>query len=96
MEALKEPFFAFEESAVKALVVDVEGEKICIYASTSADEGLLGSGCSKKSAFNTPLKAILYDSPYPHSKRNEKEEHLPPPHPHPSRRHETLSHSHDR
>ena len=30
MDARREPFFALEDSAVRALVVEVDGEKICV------------------------------------------------------------------
>jgi hypothetical protein len=45
IDARREPFFALEDSAVRALVVEVEVEKIWVYASISAGEG--GSSCSK-------------------------------------------------
>lgn len=44
IEALRDPFFALEPSAVRAFVVDVVGEKMEIYASISAGEGFGGSG----------------------------------------------------
>lgn len=46
IEARRDPFFAFEPSAVRALVVDVVGRKMEMYASISAGEGLGGSGYS--------------------------------------------------
>jgi hypothetical protein len=30
IDARREPFFALEDSAVRALVVEVDGEKICV------------------------------------------------------------------
>ena len=39
MEARREPFLAFEDSAVSALAVEVVEEKMQVYATISADEG---------------------------------------------------------